>query len=164
MKSYLVAALMVCPVVAVAQASAFDDCFAGAATRYGINKSLLVAIGETESHLNAAALGPANKDGSYDIGLMQINSSWLPTLRKYGLTEKDLRSGCTNIYVGAWIMANNISRHGSTWNAVGAYNAKTISKRVLYVQKVQKNFKEIPAQAVVPPPITRKVEIKVASN
>lgn len=125
---------------ALSQDTRFDECFAGAATRYSINKSLLVAIAKTESNLNPLAVGAANKDGSYDVGLMQINSSWIPTLRKYGISNNDLLSGCTSIYVGAWIMANNISRHGATWRAVGAYNASTNSKRELYVSKVKKNL------------------------
>lgn len=143
MKPLFLAALLLCPSLGFAQANSFDECFTSAAMRYSINKSLLVAIAQTESHLNPAALSRENQNGSYDIGLMQINSAWLPTLNKYGVTLKDLRSACTNIYVGAWIMANNISRHGSTWNAVGAYNAKTISKREIYIAKVQKNLSAI---------------------
>lgn len=132
--------LSVASLPARAQGTPFDECFSGAATRYSINKALLIAIAKTESSLNPSVIGPINKNGTYDIGLMQINSSWMPTLRKYGITNNDLLSGCTSIYVGAWIMANNISRHGATWRAVGAYNASTNSKRELYVSKVQKNL------------------------
>jgi soluble lytic murein transglycosylase-like protein len=53
---------------------------------------------------------------------MQINTGWLPTLRKYGIGEKELRDECTSIHVGAWIISQNISSKGLNWDAVGAYN------------------------------------------
>ena len=60
--------------------------------------------------------------GSRDIGLMQHNSSWLPTLAGHGIAEHNLFDACTSIHVGAWILAGNVSRLGYTWEAVGAYD------------------------------------------
>jgi soluble lytic murein transglycosylase-like protein len=114
-------------------------CWNEAAQRYGVNPQLLYAIAKTESGLNPHALNH-NPDGSYDIGLMQINSRWLPTLRKYGIGEARLFEPCTNIHVGAWILAQNIRRLGNTWNAVGAYNAKTPAQRLQYAIKVYRNI------------------------
>jgi len=119
----------------------YDKCFGDAGQRFGINKTLLIAIAKTESNLNASVVSGKNTNGSYDIGIMQINSWWLPTLKSYGISESDLRSGCTNIHVGAWILSGNISRKGSNWGAVGAYNAVTPHKQLSYIGKVRKNFK-----------------------
>lgn len=112
---------------------------------YGVNEYLLYAIAKTESSLNPKAIN-RNKNGSYDVGLMQINSSWFPTLRKFGIAEEDLYDPCVSIHVGAWILADNMRRLGNSWNAVGAYNSSKPDLRVKYAQKVYRN---IPAEVLV---------------
>lgn len=114
-------------------------CWNEVAAWYGVNVHLLYAIAKTESNLNPNAVN-RNKNGSYDIGMMQINSSWLPTLRQYGVTEAALKDPCTNLQVGAWILAQNMARMGLTWEAVGAYNARNPALRIKYAQKVYKNL------------------------
>ena len=115
-------------------------CWDEAAARYQVNGAVLYAIAQTESSLNPLAVG-RNPDGSRDIGLMQINSVWLPKLAEYGISERDLFQPCTSIHVGAWLLARNIYRYGYTWEAVGAYNAVSPSKRNAYVKKVQRNLR-----------------------
>ncbi|MET3133310.1 soluble lytic murein transglycosylase-like protein [Oxalobacteraceae bacterium GrIS 1.11] len=115
-------------------------CWEEAGAKYGVNPYLLYAIAKTESHLNPLALNRANGNGSYDVGLMQINSSWLPTLRKYGIEEKQLYDACTSIHVGAWILSQNMRRLGNSWAAVGAYNARSPTHRLAYALKVYKNI------------------------
>lgn len=110
-------------------------CFEEAAARYRVPSSLLQAISRVESSGNPAATH-RNSDGSYDIGHMQINSRWLPTLQRYGISKEKLFDACTNTYVGAWILARNISRLGYGWLAIGAYNASSQSKRISYAHKV----------------------------
>lgn len=112
-------------------------CFEDAARYYGLDPALLRAISRTESGGNPRAIN-RNKDGSYDIGHMQINSRWLTTLGKYGITVNTLYDPCISTYVGAWILAGNVSRLGYNWNAVGAYNAASKDKRVIYAHKVAK--------------------------
>lgn len=108
--------------------------------KYNIHPALLYAIAKTESGLRPNATGPRNANGTYDIGMMQINSSWLPTLAKHGITERHLYDPCVSLDVGAWVLAQNMSKLGNSWNAVGAYNAVTPSKRVTYAQKVYRNI------------------------
>jgi soluble lytic murein transglycosylase-like protein len=123
-------------------------CWEEAAARYGVNPYMLYAIAKTESNLNPSAINRNNKNGSYDIGLMQINSRWLPTLRKHGIDEAQLWDACTNIHVGAWVLAENIRRMGNSWAALGAYNARDPELRIKYAHKVYRN---IPAEVLSEP-------------
>jgi hypothetical protein len=100
-------------------------CFEEAAKRYSISEPLLRAIARVESNTNAAAMNMSHigRTKSYDIGLMQINSSWLPKLRTFGIDEQALKDPCQNLMVGAWILAHHMREDGADWNGVGAYNA-----------------------------------------
>jgi len=117
-----------------------DVCVKQAAQRYHVDERLIHAIIQVESSGNPAALN-RNANGSEDIGPMQINSSWLPVLGRYGIQRHHLYDPCTNIHVGAWVLAGNIARYGHTWRAVGAYNARSHAKRERYVAQVWRRYR-----------------------
>ncbi|HOX60217.1 MAG TPA: lytic transglycosylase domain-containing protein [Verrucomicrobiota bacterium] len=100
-------------------------CWEEAAQRYGISADLLYAVARVESNLNPQAVNRSHlqRTGSYDIGLMQINSGHLSALSRHGIREIDLFEPCTNIQVGAWLLSDLFSRQGATWDTVGTYNA-----------------------------------------
>lgn len=124
----------------VAYGQADNACFEQAAKRYRVPAQVLRSISRIESGGNPAAFH-RNPNGSRDIGHMQINSAWLPTLAKYGITQDHLTNSCVNTHVGAWILANNFQRLGYGWNAVGAYNAKSPDKAAAYARKVAANLR-----------------------
>lgn len=127
------------------RADALAPCFDAAGQRYGVSPILLRAIASVESGLDPQALH-VNTNGTTDIGLMQINSWWLPHLRRYGIELEDLREPCLNIGVSAWILAGNIRQFGYGWRAVGAYNAgtrldrKTEQRRDDYANRVYRHL------------------------
>ena len=115
-------------------------CWESAGATYHLDPWLLFAYAKTESSYNATAMN-RNSNGSYDIGLMQINSSWLPTLRRYGIGAQDLLNPCRSIFVGAWIAAQNIQRFGYNIDGIGAYNSPgNITIRRRYASKVYANY------------------------
>ena len=121
-------------------ATAFAFCFEEAGAKYGISPDLLWAIAKVESSFNPLAINRSNRNGSYDFGLMQINSSWYRVLGD-DLWQK-LADPCVNVYVGAWVLAQCMQEYGYTWQAVGCYNAVTQSKRDRYIKRVQNALRD----------------------
>jgi soluble lytic murein transglycosylase-like protein len=120
------AALLLLLVPGLASAYCWDE----AGQRYGIHPAYLYGIAKVESSLNPLAVnaGHYQRTGSYDIGLMQINSRNLRALAQYKISERDLYDPCTSIHVGAWILRQTMNRYpGNMWEAIGAYNASCTS-------------------------------------
>jgi soluble lytic murein transglycosylase-like protein len=118
-------------------------CFDEAGEQYGINPMILRAIAKVESNFDPAALN-RNTNGTYDFGLMQINSSWARTL---GLERWNaLGDACYNTMTGAWILANCMNKYGYSWKAIGCYNSQTPGKRDKYALAVFKQLQRIERQ------------------
>lgn len=108
-------------------------CFDEAGAVYNVSPRLLRAIAQVESGFRPDALN-RNTDGSYDYGVMQINSSWEKTLGRDRWMA--LGDPCFNIHIGAWILAQCVERHGYTWDAVGCYNSSKKEKRAAYARRI----------------------------
>ncbi len=134
--------------------SASGACFDAAGARYGVSPTLLAAIAWQESGMNPSA-SHRNANGTSDIGLMQINSSWLPKLARHGVSERDLRDPCVNILVGAWILASNLREMGVSIQGLGAYNARDPVKRVAYARQVLRRYMVLKQPALNPPALPR---------
>lgn len=133
--------------------SAWADCWLQAEKMFNIESELLYAIAQQESAMKPGAIGH-NRDGSTDLGLMQINSSHMKRLKKMGISEKQLlQDPCISVIVGASILSDMMKIYGYSWEAVGAYNAGTSPKRAgirkRYAKKIWENYrklKEMPAE------------------
>jgi soluble lytic murein transglycosylase-like protein len=112
-------------------------CFEEAGEEYAISPELLWAIAKTESAFNTHALH-YNANGSFDYGLMQINSSWYKELGRERWMR--LNDGCYNVKVGAWILDRCIRRYGYTWAAVGCYNGVSQDKKVRYANRIYRTL------------------------
>lgn len=121
----------------------WESCFTDAASRYSLDPDILRAIAVTESAMDPTRHNASNRNGSVDLGIMQINSYWYPFLEAYGIKPADLWDACTNIFVGAWVLAQNVRTYGKNWLAVGAYNATSREKRYNYARLVYENYRRI---------------------
>ncbi len=131
MRMLVLQILITCSLCSVADAFCFQE--AGAA--YGLNPFLLESIAQVESGMRQNAIN-RNKNGTMDIGLMQINSFWISSA---GFDkELLLNDACYNAKAGARILKECIDRFDYSWKAVGCYNAVSDSKRKGYAWKVYK--------------------------
>lgn len=148
MRTLLVIWLVFLPRAVFAQDYDIDSCFVYAAKKYNVNSNLLRAIAKVESNYDANAENHANRNGTSDYGIMQINSIWFSKLEEIGITEERVKSdACMNIFVGAWILAQNFKQGGFSWESVGAYNAgfgqNKEAARWRYVEKVRAALKNL---------------------
>jgi soluble lytic murein transglycosylase-like protein len=117
----------------------FGFCFQDAGRQYAISPVLLESLARVESNLNPNAIN-RNGNGSFDIGLMQINSTWMVRLNRR--PEDLLSDPCANVMAGAWVLRHCLDTYGYTWQAVGCYNARSSGKRIDYAWKVFRKLKD----------------------
>lgn len=98
------------------------QCVAEAAARYEVPELLLHAILMKEN----GRMGKCskNKNGTYDCGLAQINTSWLAHFAKYGVTFDHLtKNVCTNVSASAYILKKNYLVKQQNWfDSIISYN------------------------------------------
>lgn len=120
-------------------------CIAIAAERYHLPVWLLYGILATEATRPGQIVRDSN--GTYDSGPMGINSIWLPTLARMGISPAEVRNdGCQNVAIGAWILARKMRGHQlpqhafahprAFWRHVGDYNSATPHWNHRYRQRV----------------------------
>jgi len=118
--------------------SSHGFCFEEAGALYKISPRLLWTIAKVESNFNPNAVNK-NSDGSYDFGVMQINSSWGKILGRD--QSEGLADPCQNVKIGAWILAQCLRKFGYTWEGIGCYNASSKQKKIEYAWKI---FRSLP--------------------
>ncbi|WP_108105914.1 lytic transglycosylase domain-containing protein [Geobacter sp. DSM 2909] len=133
-------------------------CFEEAGNRYGISPHLLYAISKGESSFNPLAIN-YNSNGTYDYGLMQINSSWESALRKLGISWNSIADPCTNVMVGAWVLSQCIRDYGYSWSAVGCYNSRTPSKRDRYAARIARIVNQNEQRNLLPVQVASAIKV-----
>lgn len=123
-------------------------CMALVAQLYHLPARVLPAIHAVEG--GTVGMVNHNTDGSDDLGLMQINTIWLPELsRVTGLTELVLRErlaqrACFNIAAAGAIMRVYLDEtHGDLMRAVGNYHSHTPDRNAAYQLKVVRSAERL---------------------
>ena len=127
------------------------------AAEQGPPPKLVEAITRQESGLNPLAINVAGKSyfpatreeaermiqsaqasgKSFDVGLMQVNSWWM---ERYGIPPASLLDPEVNTAWGKWILAQEISRHGLNWQAVGKYHSPDTERGRRYAWHVYRHY------------------------
>jgi len=119
----------------LAAQSACADCFDDAGAYQHVNPMVLRAIAWQESH-NRPNATHLNANGSFDYGVMQINSIHLRELARYHIDRDTLMQPCKNVYIAAWHLRGKMDKYGNTWAAVGSYHSETPTERDLYARHI----------------------------
>lgn len=118
------------------------QCIYHAADKYHLQPKVLAAVLETEGGRNGKA--SRNRNGTYDYGVMQINSTWIPTLRRMGYTRSELLNDpCQNLNAGAWLLKQGINESRYFWVGVGNYNSHDPYFNARYRSAVYRHYREI---------------------
>ena len=134
--------VLVCP------KNAFSFCFERAGQIYGISPQLIKAIAYQESAFDSNAIHH-NRNGSFDYGVMQINSWWYDTLGSE--RWQALSDPCFNVMVGTWILRDCIDRYGYTWDCLACYRSgkpltvlsEPVKRDVMrYIERVEDYFEK----------------------
>jgi soluble lytic murein transglycosylase-like protein len=100
------------------------QCVANAAQYYQVPELLLHALLQKERGRVGQAVRDAN--GSYDLGLAQINTVWASEFARFGITPEQIRDDpCTNLYAAGYVLRLNVNHYGGNdwYRATMAYHA-----------------------------------------
>ena len=115
------------------------DCVVEAAREHVVPLAALLGILAAEGGKEGEAL--SNKNGTWDLGVCQVNTVHLNDLLRVGLEPEDvLRDGCVNARAAAFLLRREYERAGDIWAAVGAYHSRTPERRDAYIGKVKKHL------------------------
>lgn len=116
-------------------------CFAVVSAFYRLPPKVLPAIQRIEAG-HSGSIGH-NRNGTDDLGVMQVNSAWLPELARHtGVPQSRLRialirQNCFNIAVAGAILRIYLNEaHGDVVMAIGYYHSHTPGRREAYAMRV----------------------------
>lgn len=129
---------------------ATPECIIEAAQKYNFDPLVLLAI----LYVEGGTVGQVTKNtnGTYDIGLFQINSIHLPELAKRGITETQLKNdGCINTAEAAYHLRrvipyqklDSINTHDDFYRMIARYHSVTPEHNQRYAGRLKNAFNQL---------------------
>ena len=122
-------------------AAGFLACMLASALHYRIPPRVLPAIQRVEGGVMGKV--SQNKDGSVDIGLMQINSRWILPISSMlhqspaQIATRLALEPCFNVAAATMILRTALdNEHGNLMRAIGDYHSRTVPLNMAYQRKV----------------------------
>ena len=119
----------------------FLACMSLVASIYNLPPRVLPSIQAIEGGIPGQAV--RNTNGTEDLGIMQVNTLWLPSLSRYtGLPQEEVRlrllsRPCFNIAAAGAILRHYLDRSGGdVMTAIGNYHSHTPPLHAAYRIKV----------------------------
>lgn len=123
--------------------SQYDDIFKKYEKEFGIPHFLVKAIAVTENKKLDKNIVSKNTDGTIDIGVMQINSSWIKHMPEERLSVEKLKNPETNIKMAFIILDDLIKRHGYSWESIGRYHSSTPKYKKVWLSRIKGNIQHL---------------------
>lgn len=113
-------------------------CSITAAVKYEVPANIVLAVAEKEG--GKPGQWVKNTNGTYDVGPMQFNTSYLQHLKSYGITAADVdQAGCYSYELAAWRLRSHILNDtGDLWTRVANYHSRTPSYNARYRKGVMR--------------------------
>lgn len=127
------------------------QCLAEIQKEYSVHPDIMLAIAYVEGG-TVGQNSRVNDNGSYDIGLFQINSMHLRKLKGYGISEEQLRNdGCLNARVAAWHLStvvpagslNSMDNEDAYLSALARYHSFTPKFNGIYAKRLKNAFSQL---------------------
>ena len=113
-------------------------CIDRVSATFGIDALPLELLREVEG--GQAGTVRRNRDGSEDLGPMQVNSVHLPMLAAFGITREDLRDnrGCRNVLAATLLYLRHLrASRGDPARAIARYHSATPRHARRYLMRIQ---------------------------
>jgi hypothetical protein len=101
------------------------NCSLAAAERFQVPADVVLAVATVEN--GRPGQWAPNANGSYDLGAMQLNTSYIASLARFGIrADHVLAPGCYAYMLAAWRLHGHLVHDGGDpWRRVANYNSRT---------------------------------------
>ena len=109
-----------------------------AAVKYEVPVNIVLAVAQKEG--GAPGQWVLNSNGTYDVGVMQFNTTYLTDLKKYGITAEDVASkGCYSYDLAAWRLRGHLKNDkDDVWTRAANYHSRTPKYNAIYRADLRK--------------------------
>lgn len=100
-------------------------CSIAAGIAYDVPVNIVLAVAQQES--GKPGQWVRNDNGTFDIGVMQFNTSYLRELEPYGISASDVAApGCFPYQLAAWRLRGHLREgRGDIWTRAANYHSRT---------------------------------------
>lgn len=123
------------------------ECLARVTARYKVHPLILSVIARVEG--GRAGMRLKNRNGTFDLGLMQINTVHLETMAQYGITETMIQNNdCINLGIAAWYVrtvaeGETASNPEGYFRAIARYHSKQEPHISVYTKKLMEAYRRL---------------------
>lgn len=121
------------------------DCISRSAGKHTWLEKTLWGLRDQEGGWIGAAI--ENRDGSFDLGPLQINSWWVGRIAKiigrssYQVRHLLVNDACFNVDAARWIFLSALEETRDYWKAVGVFHSPTSWRQQRYIRSVSVHLK-----------------------